>query len=130
MPTKNRNSQSDNNVVWFEIPVHDFDRAAGFYETVLDTRLQRESTGPFQIGVFPANSRSAKGCIIAGEGCKPGREGTMVYVNAGNKLARALKRVSQAGGEILQDTTPLPGDMGTYAIIRDTEGNRVGLHAA
>jgi predicted enzyme related to lactoylglutathione lyase len=119
----------DNAVVWFEIPVHDFDRAAGFYETVLDTRLHREDTGPFQMGIFPAKDK-AHGCIISGEGCRPGREGTMVYVNAGRKLRQALKRVREAGGEILQDTTLLPNDMGMYAIIRDTEGNRVGLHAA
>ena len=125
MPT----TTHDNTVVWFEIPVHDFDRAVGFYETVLGTRLQREDTGPYMMGIFPAKG-AAKGCIIAGEGCKPGREGTMVYVNAGSHLPHALSRVTQAGGEVVQDTTSLPGDMGMYAIIRDTEGNRIGLHAA
>jgi len=126
MPTKTR----DNTVVWFEIPVHDFDRAVGFYETVLGTQLHREDTGPFQMGIFQEKNKKPKGCIIAGEGCKPGREGTMVYVNAGKHLPRALKQVKEAGGEVLQQMTHLPNDMGMYAIIRDTEGNRVGLHAA
>ena len=124
----------DDMVVWFEIPAADFDRAVGFYEHVLKVNMQKDVSGPYQMGLFPARSNSAKGaaahgCIISGEGCKPGGAGTMVYVNAGCQLKSAVGRVVKAGGEIMQDVTPLPGDRGHYAIIRDTEGNRIGLHA-
>ncbi len=120
----------DDMVVWFEIPAADFDRAVGFYEHVLKVNMQKDVSGPYQMGLFPARNNSAKGCIISGEGCKPGGAGTMVYVNAGRQLKSAVGRVVKAGGEIMQDVTPLPGDRGHYAIIRDTEGNRIGLHAA
>ena len=126
-----RNVRSPSKVIWFEIPVQNFDRAAGFYEMVLRTRLRRESSGPYQVGIFQAKDRVAKGCIIAGDGYRPGHgDGLMVYVKADGRLPQALRRVKKAGGEVVQDTTPLPGNMGSYAIIRDTEGNRVGLHAA
>lgn len=120
----------DDMVVWFEIPANDFDRAVGFYENILNMRLQKDTSGPYLMGLFPAKKKAAKGCIIAGEGCKPGAAGTMVYVNAGRELKSAVKRVAKAGGEIVQEVTALPGKLGHYAIIRDTEGNRVGLHAA
>ena len=124
MPEKNR----DTKAVWFEIPAYDFNRAVGFYETVLDTHLKREEAGSYRMGIFPAKNKTA-GCIISGEGCQPGYEGTLVYVNANGQLPAALERVAKAGGEVVQDTTLLPDDMGLYAIIRDTEGNRIGLHA-
>ena len=41
-----------------------------------------------------------------------------------------LARVEAAGGRIASPKVQLPGDMGAFAHIVDTEGNRVGLHAA
>lgn len=119
----------ENVVVWFEIPAEDFDRAVGFYEKVLKTSLRRQTLGEYQMGIFPGEDTAAKGCVIAGEGCRPGYEGTMVYVNADGQLKAAVQRAEKAGGQVLQDVTPLPDDLGLYAVIRDTEGNRVGLHA-
>src|ERR1700757_2306393 len=43
--------------------------------------------------------------------------------------AAELPRVPKAGGEVLLPRTALPDGMGYFAQIRDTEGNRVGLHA-
>ena len=40
--------------------------------------------------------------------------------------SRASRR---AGGKIAVPRTDLPGDMGSFAHIIDSEGNRVGLHA-
>ena len=40
-----------------------------------------------------------------------------------------LGRIEAAGGEVVEAKTALPGDMGFYARVRDTEGNVVGLHA-
>jgi len=34
-----------------------------------------------------------------------------------------------AGGRIATPKVQLPGDMGCFAHITDTEGNRVGLHS-
>ena len=53
----------------------------------------------------------------------------VVYLNADPQLAQVLARVPKAGGEVLLPRTALPDGMGYFAQIRDTEGNRVGLHA-
>ena len=44
------------------------------------------------------------------------------------KLGGMRAAVTANGGSVLVGTTDL-GDTGTFALIRDTEGNRVGLHA-
>ena len=50
--------------------------------------------------------------------------------NAGESLDSVLNRVAAAGGEIATPKTALLPGMGAFAHIIDTEGNRVGLHAA
>jgi predicted enzyme related to lactoylglutathione lyase len=40
-----------------------------------------------------------------------------------------LARVESLGGRITTPKVTLPGDMGVFAHVVDTEGNRVGLHA-
>ncbi|MEO8124415.1 MAG: VOC family protein, partial [Burkholderiales bacterium] len=70
------------------------------------------------------------GCLMAGAGVPaPAAEGTLVYLNAGASLNVVLARVAAAGGRVTTPRMQLPGDMGCFAHIADTEGNRVGLHA-
>ncbi len=118
-----------NVAVWFEIPAADFDRAAQFYENVMEVTLRRETMGPQKMGVFPYPEDTISGCILAGPDAKPADSGTILYINADGRLDAALGRVAAAGGAVMTPIIRLPGDMGRFAHIRDTEGNRVGLHA-
>jgi predicted enzyme related to lactoylglutathione lyase len=52
-----------------------------------------------------------------------------VYLTATPNLDAVLARVEAAGGSVVIGKTALPGEMGAYAHVRDTEGNTVGLHA-
>ena len=115
---------------WFEIPVRDLDRAQTFYEAMLGTTLRRETIGPNRIAVFSYGEQAVGGCLIAGSGHEPAASGTLVYLAAGASLDAALTRASAAGARIATPRTELPGDMGSFAHIVDSEGNRVGLHAA
>ncbi|MEY8875456.1 MAG: VOC family protein [Leptothrix sp. (in: b-proteobacteria)] len=117
---------------WFEIPVSDLDRAQRAYETVLGRPLRREAMGPqVTLAVFEyAPESGCGGCLIAGgAGLQPGRSGTLVYLNAEPSLNAAVGRAESLGLRIEVPRVDLPGDMGAYAVIIDTEGNRVGLHA-
>lgn len=118
-------------VHWFEIPVTDLDRAQSFYEAVLGQRLRREAMGPqTTLAVFPYDDGAAGGCLMAGTTApQPSAQGAMVYLNAEPSLDAALARVEAAGGRIATPKVVLPGDMGAFAHVLDTEGNRVGLHA-
>lgn len=115
---------------WFEIPVRDMDRAQVFYEKLLGTPIRREMIANSQLGVFAHDEAGVGGCLIAGDTAPPpSTTGTLVYLNAGPLLDALLARVESAGGRVTTPKVQLPGSMGCFAHITDTEGNRVGLHA-
>ncbi len=116
---------------WFEIPVQDLARAQRFYESVLGITLRREEIGGSPLAVFPYAESGVGGCLMAGPGAPaPSTAGTLVYLNAGPSLEATLARVEPAGGRITTPKVKLPGDMGVFAHVTDSEGNRVGLHAS
>jgi uncharacterized protein len=119
-----------NAINWFEIPVRDLDRAAAFYESLLATSIRRETIAGQALGVFSYDETATGGCLIAGDNVPaPAINGTLIYLNAGPSLDAVLARVERLGGRITTPKVALPGDMGVFAHIVDTEGNRVGLHA-
>jgi uncharacterized protein len=60
---------------------------------------------------------------------KPATQGTLIYLNAGSSMQACLERMNAAGGSTVVGKTALPQDMGYFAHIIDTEGNKVGLHS-
>jgi uncharacterized protein len=116
-------------VNWFEIPVKDMSRAQAFYEKLLATKLHRDTMGEQTLAVFPYDDNAVGGCLVAGAGIEPSTQGALVYLNAEPSLDAALARVEAAGGRITTPKVQLPGDMGVFAHVTDTEGNRLGLHA-
>jgi uncharacterized protein len=115
---------------WFELPVRNLDRAQAFYETVLGRPLRREQMGPHTLAIFGYDDDAVGGCLLAGEGTpEPSTSGALVYLNAKPSLDAALARVAGAGGRITTPRVDLPGDMGCFAHVEDSEGNRVGFHA-
>ena len=55
--------------------------------------------------------------------------GTLIYLNANPDVQLILDRVEAAGGTILVPKTQISEDNGYMGIIKDTEGNRIGLHS-
>jgi hypothetical protein len=115
-------------VVWFEIPVSDFDRAIRFYETIFQTKLDRQQFGPTELAAFSYEAPGTGGCLMPVADAKPASYASL-YLNADPSLDAVIARVEKAGGSILQSRTELPEGMGCYAKILDTEGNAVGIHA-
>jgi len=105
-------------VVGFEIGGHDADRLERFYADLFGWKVD------------PV--RCDYGTVDAGDGIpggivqtRPGTHRVMLYVRVASLVA-ALDRVAELGGECVTPPTPLPG-VGTYAHVRDPEGNLVGL---
>ena len=115
-----------NLAVWFDLPVHDLDRAIAFYEAVLETTITRESPGDFEFGVF-AHGPGNGGCLVPGTG-EIADQGALIYLNADGRLREALERVTARGGPVKQDIPPV-GPLGFRAVITDSEGNCVALHS-
>jgi predicted enzyme related to lactoylglutathione lyase len=122
--------QATTPIDWFEIPVHDIDRAQAFYEKLLGAAMRRETIAGNTLAVFDGSGGAVGGCLMAGDAAPPPSEsGTLIDLHAGASLDAVLARLEAAGGRLATPRVQLPGDMGCYAHIRDTEGNRVGLHA-
>lgn len=115
-------------ITWFEIPASDFARAVRFYETIFASPLRHESAWP-NLAIFPYQRPGVSGAIAHGEGHRPSADGVVIYLNCDERFDDVLGRVPAAGGSIVEPKSHIP-DVGWVAQFRDSEGNRIGLHAA
>ncbi len=128
---------TNNNVInWFEIPVLDSGRARKFYETILDIEMHTEHISetneeltffPSEPGIIQATSGRVTGVLTKSGRAKPSPEGTLIYLNASPEIQVVLDKVGLAGGKVLVPKYLIRA--GYIAVIQDTEGNRIGLHA-
>jgi predicted enzyme related to lactoylglutathione lyase len=123
-----------NILTWFEIAVANIDRAKSFYETILDIKMIKRADGadesvffPYNPNVIQATSGRVTGVLSKSEKNTPPANGTLVYINASPSIQTVLDKVEQAGGKIISPKIQIPP--GFIAIIMDSEGNRIGLHA-
>jgi predicted enzyme related to lactoylglutathione lyase len=113
---------------WFEIFVSDLERARRFYELTLGVTLTPSDYARVPGAVFPGDGGSVRGGLIQDPKRQPGPGGSLVYLNATGKLDACLERVAPAGGNVVVPKTDI-GEPGFIAVVRDTEGNLIGLHA-
>jgi predicted enzyme related to lactoylglutathione lyase len=114
---------------WFEIPATDLDRAQRFYEALLDIQMSREEAGPQTLAVFKYGEGRVGGALVSGPRVSaPSTDGSVVYLDASPSLEKTLARAERLGARVLLPTIKLPGDIGSFAHIADSEGNRIGLH--
>ena len=125
-----------NIITWFEIPVIDTERAKRFYETILDIQMQTLTVAetneeltffPYNPEVIQATSGRVTGALVKSENRKPSDKGTTVYINASPDIQMVLDKVTAAGGKIIVSKKQIRA--GFIAMILDTEGNSIGLHA-
>ncbi len=119
-------------VTWFEIPAADFDRAVHFYEAVFGIQLRRELAWP-GLAIFPYEQPGVSGAVVESKnvkpsGIQPSTDGVVVYLNCDGKLDAVLEPRYQLQRSGDRTQKHIPG-VGWVAQIRDSEGNRVGLHA-
>jgi predicted enzyme related to lactoylglutathione lyase len=120
---------SQHAIHWFEIFVSDLDRAVRFYQTVLDVELRRATEDGRPMAIFASAVKDGVGgALVRQSGREPTESGVLVYLDANGKLEASLARVERAGGKVVMPRTDI-GPPGFIALVRDTEGNLVGLHA-
>ena len=113
----------------FEIPATDISRAISFYQTILDIKIERMDMPEMQMGIFPYEGQVVTGVIIKAEGYKPSADGVTIYLNGGDKLQVIVDKVEKKAGKILVPKTRHADGSGYFAILLDSEGNKIGLHS-
>lgn len=122
-----------NAISWFEIPSTDLDRAQKFYENVFGVSLTALDLDNIKMRMFPIEDPASG---VGGALChSPGfyqpseNDGPLIYLNANPDVQNVLDKVEAAGGKIIIPKTEISKEHGFMAVIRDTEGNRIGLHS-
>lgn len=123
--------QKEKNVAgWFEIYVDDMERAKDFYQYVFQFgEFIDLSKKKFQMFAFEwdDHAEGAGGALVKMDFNKPSTNGTIVYFNC-EDCAVEEKRAREKGAEIIVPKTSLE-QFGFAAIIRDSEGNLIGLYS-
>lgn len=116
---------------WFEIPAVDFERAVKFYSVFLGYKLEVCDWGEEKMAFFPENECNIGGAVSWAKDFNPSEDGVVIYFNAGTKLDEMLSNLENLGGSIIRGKTKIEAEgRGHFALIKDSEGNRIGLYEA
>jgi predicted enzyme related to lactoylglutathione lyase len=118
-----------NPVNWFEIYVNDMERAKHFYESVFDLKLEKMPNPDMEYWTFPMQDDGvgASGALTQMEGVSPGPGGSLIYFSC-EDCATEESRVEPAGGKVQQPKMSI-GEYGFMSLVKDSEGNLIGLHS-
>lgn len=121
-----------NPVGWFEIYVSDLGRARAFYESVFRLSLKELPEAPVEMVAFPQAGceerlPGACGALVRMDGFESGKNSVLVYFSCAD-CADEASRVEPAGGSVVKPKFPI-GPYGHIALVKDTEGNLIGLHS-
>jgi predicted enzyme related to lactoylglutathione lyase len=120
-------------VVHFEMPVDDKKRVSEFYSKVFGWQLQQlgEEYGDYIVVMTTESDDKGplrRGVINGGfyqyQDNMPDHSPS--FVIAVRNLNESVKKIKDAGGEIIGEPMNIPG-VGLYVSFRDTEGNRLSI---
>lgn len=117
-----------NPVIYFEIPVHDLDRAEKFYKNVFGFTFEREKIDHYEMTLFPFEDSYSgiSGALAKGDVYKPTKDGVIIYFKT-NDIEKTLQKVSQQKGKILYPKTTNEKYGFMVAEFEDSEGNRIAI---
>jgi len=119
---------AQNRLVWFDIPVADLERAAAFYRGVLGIGVHVENSPGYSFAVLEHEDGNG-GCLVPKASEISANSGILVYLNANGRMRDAMRQVEKLGGRVVEPAQSI-GPHGFRAIVIDSEGNRIALHAA
>jgi predicted enzyme related to lactoylglutathione lyase len=114
-------------LVWFEIPVTDFDQAIAFYQTLFGWVFHENDTNGQEYRLIDAGDRSIDGGLVlrTDEEAPTGR-GPVFYIDV-KDIEMTILRAQKIGGTLERKVTFLSRESGVVASVRDPDGNIIGL---
>ena len=117
--------QSQNALVWVEIPVSDMEKSAAFYSAVFGFSLTIDTSGPNPMAMFPDKATmGVGGHLYPGKPASEG-QGPTPHLAVPGKLEDAMQRCTVAGGVVRSPIVTIPP--GRFAYAEDLDGNSIGL---
>jgi len=116
------------NIVWYDIPALDIDRAIRFYAAVLGGPVEKEDNGDVVLGWLPTPDGERMGCVCVARDFTPSADGVMIYFGVNGRLKEAVAAVRTHGGTVQNDIHSI-GEYGFRAEVLDSEGNCIALHS-
>jgi uncharacterized protein len=122
-----------NPVIHFEMPYHDRERMAAFYQSAFgwQTQMLGEDMGHYVLATTteiedgrPKKPGAINGGFYPNKADWPAQHPSLVI--AVDDIAAALDKITANGGKVLGEPMPIPG-VGLYVSFIDTEGNRLSL---
>ena len=111
-------------VAWVEVPSRNFERAVDFYNIVFWINLNKHQFKDERIACFENN----EGAIIYSPEFSPSKNGVIISLSVPDSIEETISRVLENHGKVVQTKkTILRQEGGSFAIIQDSEGNRIGL---
>ena len=125
---------SADTLCWTDIPVTNLDRAIKFYSAVLGKEVRKLSEGEMDYGLLPHQEQNASGCLCiradsGGVDNRPSANGPLIYLSVEGRLDKAVEAARANGGKVLRARQQI-GEHGFRAVVIDSEGNRIALHAS
>lgn len=118
--------QSNNTLVWVEIPVTDMEKSVAYYNKVFGFTLTIDNSGPNPMAMMPNKDAmgGSAGHLYPGKPASDGR-GATSHLAVPGSLEDAMKRCEDAGGQILGPIITIPP--GRFVYSHDLDGNSIGL---
>lgn len=117
-------------VTWFELPADDTNRASSFYSEVFGWTMSDMGGGSLaaQAGAADEDLMPLKKGSINGD-ISPRNESfkTTTLVISVEDINTKIQMVVNPGGTLVQPAAEMEGMGMLWAIVRDTEGNSIGL---
>ncbi|MGZ3862880.1 MAG: VOC family protein [Bacteroidia bacterium] len=130
-------------IIWFEIPVSDLNRAVKFYSSMLNITIEKTILLNREYGILKRTDGGISGTLVKKENAQPGA-GTILFFYV-NVLSDAIEAAILGGGRIITPKTLIKqvdkdgnrtiaqnlidNQVGYYAELVDSEGNHVSLYS-
>jgi uncharacterized protein len=115
-------------VVWFELHSADVERAKEFYGLMFGWKFAPFDSSEDDYWLISTEEGSVSGGLVRLEE-PPGRQGVVLYVQVEN-LEGAIEGAKLLGAALEQGPTQISEQAGSYAVMIDPTGCRLGLWSA
>jgi predicted enzyme related to lactoylglutathione lyase len=121
-----QNKPASHNIVWFEIPADDIERARSFYNQLFGWKIEKfpgAAVGDCWHIDTGGSDDTPDGGLLKRQ--NPGQQGITNYIGVVSVDETAAK-VEELGGKICMPKTAVP-EMGYFVICQDPENNTFAL---